>query len=105
MPSNFETRNAGLTLEVEPVVSDDGKQIHLNLVPQHVHFRGMRTTTIQQSVSKEKITVDQPIFQTMKTQTSLTLKNGGRMLLGVFPTDEPPDHVELFILHAEIREP
>jgi general secretion pathway protein D len=39
-PTSFETRNTGVTLEVEPQVSPDGATIDLNLVPQVVEFEG-----------------------------------------------------------------
>src|SRR5438105_1743188 len=39
-PTAFETRNTGVTLEVEPVVGPDGVTIDLNLVPQVVEFEG-----------------------------------------------------------------
>jgi general secretion pathway protein D len=39
-PTSFETRNTGVTLEVEPQVSSDGATIDLNLVPQVVEFEG-----------------------------------------------------------------
>ena len=39
-PTHFETRNTGVTLEVEPVVGPDGVTIDLNLVPQVVEFEG-----------------------------------------------------------------
>src|SRR5207253_3890259 len=39
-PQTFETRNTGVTLEVEPVVGPDGTTIDLNLVPQVVEFEG-----------------------------------------------------------------
>src|SRR5213082_2323494 len=39
-PSTFETRNTGVTLEVEPIVGPDGALIDLNLVPQVVEFEG-----------------------------------------------------------------
>jgi general secretion pathway protein D len=39
-PTAFETRNTGVTLEVEPVVGPDGLTIDLNLVPQVVEFEG-----------------------------------------------------------------
>src|SRR5438445_8505629 len=39
-PTAFETRNTGVTLEVEPVVGPDGTTIDLNLVPQVVEFEG-----------------------------------------------------------------
>src|SRR5207253_3956813 len=39
-PTAFETRNTGVTLEVEPVIGPDGITIDLNLVPQVVEFEG-----------------------------------------------------------------
>src|SRR5260370_805419 len=39
-PQTFETRNTGVTLEVEPVVRADGAPSALNLVPQVVEFEG-----------------------------------------------------------------
>ena len=39
-PTTFETRNTGVTLEVEPVVGPDGETIDLNLAPQVVEFDG-----------------------------------------------------------------
>ena len=39
-PTAFETRNTGVTLEVEPVIGPDGYTIDLNLVPQVVEFEG-----------------------------------------------------------------
>ena len=34
--------------------------------------------------------VEQPQFDTKKVTTSLTLRSGQRVLLGVFPTEEVP---------------
>ena len=42
IPSAFETRNAGVTLEVEPVLGPDGKTIDLNIVPQDVRAQRLR---------------------------------------------------------------
>ncbi len=39
-PTAFETRNTGVTLEVEPTVGSDNYTIDLNLVPQVVEFEG-----------------------------------------------------------------
>ncbi len=39
-PMAFETRNTGVTLEVEPFITPDGKHISLTLVPQHVRLKG-----------------------------------------------------------------
>ena len=39
-PQTWETRNTGVTLEVEPVVGGDATTIDLNLIPQVVEFEG-----------------------------------------------------------------
>ena len=39
-PQDWETRNTGVTLEVEPVVGGDATTIDLNLIPQVVEFEG-----------------------------------------------------------------
>jgi Flp pilus assembly secretin CpaC len=102
VPAAFETRNAGVTLEVEPILSADGKTIDLNIVPQHVRLKGYRKATIEGAARKGKVVVEQPIFDTKKVTTSFSMRNGQRVLLGVFPTDEPTNHLELFILKAEV---
>ena len=54
-PTAFETRNTGVTLEVEPTVGSDNYTIDMNLVPQVVEFEGFINygspiqTTIHQS--------------------------------------------------------
>lgn len=102
-PTSFETRNAGATLEVEPVIHPDDGTISVNLVAQHVRLRGMRKIVIESGAIKTAL--EQPDFVTNKTQTSVSLKNGQHLLLGLFLTDEPADHLELFLLKAEYRQP
>ena len=102
VPTAFETRNVGITLEVEPVVGADGKTIDLNLVPQHNRLKAMRKVSIERESTGEKLTVEQPEFESYRVTTSLSMKSGERKLLGVFKISEPPDHIELFILKAEV---
>jgi hypothetical protein len=102
-PTAFETRNTGVTLEIEPTLSADQKRIAVNIVPQHIRLNRMAKSTIEKEKTHEKIVVEQPEFDTFRTMTAFTLKSGERILMGVYPTSEPPDHLELFILHAEVR--
>jgi general secretion pathway protein D len=102
-PSNFETRNTGVTLEVEPVVGPDGVTIDLNLVPQVVEFEGfinygspIRTVNPALlgfspsnllGMSTEAITltdnvINQPIFSTRKVTTSVSVWDGQTVVLG-----------------------
>jgi general secretion pathway protein D len=100
-PTAFETRNTGVTLEVEPVVGPDGITIDLNLVPQVVEFEGfinygspilapsssflntltnMITTTPQNVITPNVI--NQPIFSTRKVTTSVSVWDGQTVVLG-----------------------
>src|SRR5213076_2229845 len=102
-PSNFETRNTGVTLEVEPVVGPDGVTIDLNLVPQVVEFEGfinygspiktvnpallgfspstlLGTTT--QAITLTDNVINQPIFSTRKVTTSVNVWDGQTVVLG-----------------------
>lgn len=99
----FETRNAGITLEVEPVVSADSKIISLSLVPQHLRLEGFHKVTIEGPGTKGRVVLEQPQFDMMKVTTSLTLRNGQRVLLGVYRVSPPSRELELFILKAEAK--
>ena len=100
-PTHFETRNTGVTLEVEPVVGPDGVTIDLNLVPQVVEFEGFinygspilapsssffNTVTgglinSPQSVLTPNV-INQPIFSTRKVTTSVSVWDGQTVVLG-----------------------
>ncbi len=93
-PTAFETRNTGVTLEVEPVVGPDGQTIDLNLVPQVVEFEGfinygspIQTTSTnilgvtQVNVLTPNI-INQPIFSTRKVTTSVSVWDGQTVVLG-----------------------
>ena len=93
-PTAFETRNTGVTLEVEPVVGPDGVTIDLNLVPQVVEFEGfvnygspIRTfsTNLLGVSQPQEITpniINQPIFSSRKVTTSVSVWDGQTVVLG-----------------------
>ncbi len=94
-PTAFETRNTGVTLEVEPVVGPDGVTIDLNLVPQVVEFEGfinygspIKTVqptllgTAAQSVVLTENVINQPIFSARKVTTSVSVWDGQTVVLG-----------------------
>jgi len=102
-PSNFETRNTGVTLEVEPIVGPDGITIDLNLVPQVVEFEGFINygspiKTVNPALlgfspstllgmTTEAITltdnvINQPVFSTRKVTTNVSVWNGQTVVLG-----------------------
>ena len=101
-PGEFETRNVGATLEVEPVLSPDGKTIDFNLVSQHVAFLGFKQHSSVKDSKGNEWSVEQPQFSTAKTNTSLTVRTGQRILLATFRVTEPADYFEFFILRADV---
>lgn len=100
-PTAFETRNTGVTLEVEPVVGPDGVTIDLNLVPQVVEFEGFinygspilsPSTSILNTLTGGIVSsppsvitpniINQPIFSTRKVTTSVSVYDGATVVLG-----------------------
>jgi general secretion pathway protein D len=93
-PTAFETRNTGVTLEVEPVVGPDGVTIDLNLVPQVVEFEGFInygspiqtfSTNLLGVSTPQVITenvINQPIFSARKVTTSVSVWDGQTVVLG-----------------------
>ena len=93
-PTAFETRNTGVTLEVEPVVGPDGYTIDLQLVPQVVEFEGFinygspiqttSTNALGQSIVNviTPNVINQPIFSTRKVTTQVSVFDGQTVVLG-----------------------
>lgn len=100
-PTAFETRNTGVTLEVEPTVASDGTMIDLNLVPQVVEFEGFINygspinTVTPPSIGIGGIligggapvvltenVINQPIFSTRKVTTSVSIWDGQTVVIG-----------------------
>jgi len=101
-PTGFQTRNTGVTMEVEPTVGPDGATIDLNLVPQVVEFEGFinygspiktvnpsafnaALATVaggDQSVTLTDNVINQPIFSTRKVTTSVSVWDGQTVVIG-----------------------
>jgi general secretion pathway protein D len=94
-PAAFETRNTGVTLEVDPVIGGDEFTIDLNLAPEVVEFEGFinygspinsasidpltgQGSTIQLTENR----IEMPIFSTRKVTTQVTIWDGQTVALG-----------------------
>jgi len=109
-PTAFETRNTGVTLEVNPTVGADNYTIDLQLVPQVVEFEGfinygspistintaaLGLGAVTAAISNQPSTVvltnnviNQPIFSTRKVTTSVTVWDGQTVVLGGLMEDD-----------------
>ena len=93
-PTAFETRNTGVTLEVDPVLGADEYTIDLNLAPEVVEFDGfinygspIQTTStnalgIITPVIITPNTINMPVFNTRKVTTQVTIWDGQTVALG-----------------------
>lgn len=94
-PTAFETRNTGVTLEVDPVLGADELTIDLNLAPEVVEFDGFinygspistaSTNLITGAPEPVIITenrIEMPIFNTRKVTTQVTIWDGQTVALG-----------------------
>src|SRR5262249_46154542 len=96
-PQDWETRNTGVTLEVEPVVCGDATAIDLNLIPQVVEFEGfinygspinavgvntIAGISVSQPVELTANVINQPVFSTRKVTTSVSVYDGQTVVLG-----------------------
>ncbi|SRR6266511_4548320 len=96
----FETRNLGVTLEIEPNVLSNGEWIHIPLVAQRVALQGFDSYDAVKTQSGGIVKMDQPQFYTTKTSTTVTLRNGQRSLLAIHKLPQPENQIEFFIVQA-----
>ena len=91
-PTAFETRNVGITLEIEPTVGPDRRFIELSLKPEMVEFEGFVNygTPINGSPGTDGTTtvitdnrILMPVFKIIRLQHStLTIQDGATVVLG-----------------------
>ena len=106
-PTPMDTRNSGVSFEVETTVSSDAKYVHLDVAPQSVELVGFQDPHDAGKVgfaakADSKTPTDRPVFYTMKDLTSIELRDGQHMLLGVHKAFKPEGYMEVFIIHAAI---
>ena len=88
IPVQYETRNCGVTLEVEADVAENGC-IMLKLVPQAVEFLGFRDRDTGKATAGDAETVRaDAVFSTRKVAAELSVPAGGSVLIGPMPETE-----------------
>jgi len=110
-PTAFETRRVGVVLDVEPVISEDGRSVDVTLTPEFVEFVGFVNygspiSTVAFSppaldlaptrVELTPNTILQPIFATKKIVSSVKVYDGSTIVLGGLISDQEimiDDHV------------
>jgi len=99
VPTAFETRNAGVSFELTPMVREGGCSIALVIDPQHVMFEGMKSTRCLPA-STTDWPFEQPRFRTHKTTTTLDVESGKWWLFSVSVHAGAEPHADLCLLRA-----
>lgn len=99
-PSDFQTKNLGVELEVEPTVGPDGYTIELNISPRITEFDGFINygspinaevqytsslnlfNTVSQTIQVSENVINQPIFNVREARTQVTVYDGETVVLG-----------------------
>ena len=93
-PTAFETRNTGVTLEIEPTIGENNYAIDLRFAPELVEFEGFINygSPIQSpatdalgnaiSVTITENRIEMPVFSTRRVTTALTIYDGYTVAVG-----------------------
>jgi hypothetical protein len=103
VPTAFETRNTGVTLEAEPLLGPDGRTIDIEFTAQHVQLLGWDTSSVEEKGELVQ-RIPQPRFHSNKVSTRITLRAGQRVLAGVFGSATDPEVMEMFLLRVSTRD-
>lgn len=89
VPTSFETRNLGSTLEIEPTLDESGKIIDLRFAPDLSWQTGRTLWQERKDEFGSVIRVEMPEIYTIRTTTSLALRGGVYSLAAVLsPKDQ-----------------
>ncbi len=93
-PTAFDMRRTGVVLEVEPVISEDGRSVDLAVTPEFTEFVGFVNygTPIFGAFQgvRNMLTenfIMQPIFETKKVVTAVNVHDGATVVLGGLVSD------------------
>lgn len=91
-PTTFEMRKVGTVIEMEPVISANGKEVEILLTPETTEFEGFIDygSDINNQVQTAGALVDQPvdnriiqpIFRSNKISTAVKIYDGSTVVLG-----------------------
>jgi general secretion pathway protein D len=93
-PTAFETRNTGVTLEIEPTIGENNYTIDLRFAPEIVEFEGFINygspiqspasdalgNPIQVTITENRI--EMPVFATRRVTTAMTIYDGYTVSVG-----------------------
>ncbi|WP_338288466.1 hypothetical protein [Luteolibacter sp. LG18] len=95
VPTSFETRNVGSTLEIEPTLGDDNKTVDLRFVPEVIFRAGSLDVVSPKDANGQEAAMKMPLFYSMRTNTSLSLWDGQSQLVGLLSPKGSNDETDM----------
>lgn len=93
-PTSFDMRRTGVVLDVEPVISEDGRMVDLAITPEFTEFSGFvnyGTPIFGVFEGNYDLLTDnfiyQPVFDTKKVVTAVNIYDGATVVLGGLVSD------------------
>jgi hypothetical protein len=101
LPIAWETRgNVGVVLQVEPRVLSDGARIDLRLESSWTKLLAMQDFGLVLTAHNTLITAPQPLWEALRDNLDLVLKNGQRRLIAVHRLAKPGNTFQLDLVRA-----
>jgi general secretion pathway protein D len=104
-PQDFQMREVGVILTVQPDVSPEGQMITLNMTPEVVtepDWKNYGTTYTDQEGNVQQLNMEQPFFHTRLVQTSISIYNGATVVMGGMITEKRVDTIDKIPLLGDI---
>lgn len=102
VPHSMETRNAGISLEVTPVVMDPerGNDILIGIRVDRSIPLAFESYELGMTAEGHFARIAQPRFAASKTATTILMRSGERTLIGVHLLVSPKNYLEVVIARA-----
>ncbi|MEI9894579.1 MAG: hypothetical protein WDN28_12015 [Chthoniobacter sp.] len=102
LPPAVETRNIGVTLEVQPRVLEDGKRVYLDLRSQWSDLVELKMWGNVLTALGTVVQVPEPLFSDTKSRLDLNLRSGERQLIAVHNLAKPANGYELDLIRVVV---
>jgi hypothetical protein len=100
MPTAFETRNTGPSVEATSTLSPDGQSVECKVQAQNVTLPAWDEAPARGAAD---VIIPQPRFHSNQVTADLRLPLGERVLIGSFMSGTNPGEMELFLLKVNKR--
>lgn len=104
-PKAFEMRPVGARFELDPVLSEDGKTVDVNMAPELVRYAG-KVEFGSANINNQLVPLtEQPVFISNKITTSVTLRSGQTAMIGMNSPrkdDGTPDQTKKVLILIQV---